>query len=162
MKQCTQGTYGFRFYQAVSRVIFDTDLVATRLILALAEIFWVVMLAWPGDTFGRPTYSGMAALMSEEAWVVVFLVSSITQISVIASGDYFSFVARWYAAWNAALWTFLVTSMLASVYPPPAAIGGEIALALGAIWIWARPIILSIGYRRAIHHQYAGGHEAAG
>ena len=47
MKQCTKGTYGFRFYQAVSRVIFDTDLVATRLILALAEIFWVVMLAWP-------------------------------------------------------------------------------------------------------------------
>lgn len=37
MKQCTRGTYGFRFYQAVSRVIFDTDLVATRLILALAE-----------------------------------------------------------------------------------------------------------------------------
>jgi hypothetical protein len=31
--------------------------------------------------------------------------------------------------------------MLASVYPPPAAIGGEIALALSAFWIWLRPIL---------------------
>ena len=162
MKQCTKGTYGFRFYQAVSRVIFDTDLVATRLILALAEIFWVIMLAWPGDTFDRPTYTIMGHAMPEVGWTLVFLVSSVTQLSIIASGNYLNLVARWYAAWNAALWTFLVTSMLASVYPPPAAIGGEMALALGAVWIWARPIILSVGYRRAVHHYHAGGHEAAG
>lgn len=162
MKQCTKGTYSFRFYQAVSRVIFDTDLVATRLILALAEVFWVIMLAWPGDTFDRPTYTIMGYVMPEVGWTLVFLVSSVTQLSIIASGNYLNLVARWYAAWNAALWTFLVTSMLASVYPPPAAIGGEMALALGAVWIWARPIILSVGYRRAIHHYTAGGHEAAG
>ena len=160
MKQCTKGAYGFRFYQAVSRVIFDTDLVATRLILALAEILWVIMLAWPGDTFVRPTYAGMSSIMSESSWVATFLLSSMMQIYIIASGGYFNVVARSYAAWNAALWTFLVVSMLASVYPPPAAIGGEIALALGAVWIWARPIILSVGYRRAIH-RYARGHEAA-
>lgn len=162
MKQCTKGAHGFRFYQAVSRVIFDTDLVATRLILALAEIFWVIMLAWPGDTFDRPTYAIMSHTMSEVGWALVFLVSSVTQLSIIASGNYLNLVARWYAAWNAALWTFLVTSMLASVYPPPAAIGGEMALALGAVWIWARPIILSIGYRRAVHYYRAGSHGAAG
>ena len=44
---------------------FDTDPIATRFILAMAEFLWAAMLWWPGDTFGRPTYAIMARVMPE-------------------------------------------------------------------------------------------------
>jgi hypothetical protein len=39
--------------------------------------------------------------------------------------------------------------MLVSMYPPPAAIGGDIALAFASGWVFIRPYILSEGYKRA-------------
>lgn len=38
---------------------------------------------------------------------------------------------------------------IASVYPPPAAMGGEIALAMAAVWVWLRPLIIREVYVRA-------------
>ncbi len=64
---------------SLSRLLWDTDLIATRFLLALAEMLWAIMLVWPGETFSRPTYLNMAALMSEGAWAIVFALSSITQ-----------------------------------------------------------------------------------
>lgn len=131
---------------SMSYVMWESDLIATRITLALAELFWAVMLLWPGNTFGRQTYEVMSHVMTEEAWAFVLLLSGATQISIVVLGQYSSAFARYFAAWNAAIWVFIVVSMLISVYPPPAAIGGEIALAL---WIWLRPLFLLEGYRRA-------------
>ena len=133
---------------AFSRVLWDSDLIASRVTLALGELFWAIMLLWPGDTFGRPTYSHMAMVINEEAWGVLFLLSSVTQISIVLSDDLHSQFAKYFSGWNAALWLYTVVSMLLSVYPPPAAIGGEIAVALSAIWIWLRPYILAEGYKQ--------------
>jgi len=134
---------------SMSYVMWESDLIATRITLALAELFWAVMLLWPGNTFGRQTYEVMSHVMTEEAWAFVLLLSGATQISIVVLGQYSSAFARYFAAWNAAIWVFIVVSMLISVYPPPAAIGGEIALALSALWIWLRPLFLLEGYRRA-------------
>lgn len=138
-----------KMLRALSSALWDTDLISSRMTLALGELAWAVMLLWPGDTFGRPTYSHMAGVMTEEAWGLVFLLSAGTQITIVLLDDLHSRFARYFAAWNAVLWTYTVYSMLASVYPPPAAIGGEIALAMSACWIWVRPYILAQGYRRA-------------
>lgn len=134
---------------ALTRAMFDSDLVSTRLTLALAEILWAVMLIWPGDTFDRPTYRVMAHVMYEEAWALVFLLSAVTQFSIVIMEQFHSVFARYFAAWNACLWTFVVVSMLFSVYPPPAAIAGEVALSFAAIWIWVRPYIILEGLSRA-------------
>lgn len=134
---------------AFSEALFDSDLVATRMALAIAEMAWAVMLLWPGPTFDRPTYSVMAQVMSEHAWTFVFLVTSVLQFSIVAMRDMHTRFARYFAAWNASLWVFVVLSMLVSVYPPPAAIGGEISLMVAAVWVWVRPFILAEGYRRA-------------
>ena len=138
-----------RFINSLSRVIWDTDLIATRFLLAMAEFLWALMLLWPGDTFGRPTYNHMSMVMHEQAWAFVFALSAGTQATIVLLHDFHSRFSRYFAAWNASLWSFVVVSMLLSVYPPPAAIAGEIALAFGAIWIWVRPYILVEGYRRA-------------
>lgn len=138
-----------RFMSAFCRALFDSDLVASRITLALAELLWAIMLFWPGDTFGRPTYTLMSHVANESVWAGVFLLSAVTQISIVAMEDFYSAFARYFAAWNAVLWCYTVASMLLSVYPPPAAIGGEVALALSAAWIWLRPIVLMEGYRRA-------------
>jgi hypothetical protein len=124
-------------------------MIATRFILGTAELLWAVMLLWPGPTFGRPTYTEMAAVFSEEAWALIFLLSALTQFSIVLMEDFHSKFAKYFAGWNAALWGFVVSSMLISVYPPPAAIAGEIALAIGALWIFIRPYILAEGLHSA-------------
>jgi hypothetical protein len=134
---------------ALSRALFDSDLVASRLTLAIAEFIWGVLLFWPGETFARPTYLGMAHVMHEEAWALVFLVSAATQFSIVIQAEYHCWLARYFAAWNAVLWAYCVVSMLLSVYPPPAAISGEVALAIMATWIWVRPFILLKGIEHA-------------
>jgi hypothetical protein len=134
---------------AMSKALFDSDLVASRLTLFLAEFLWAIMLIWPGDTFSRPTYLVMSHILTEEAWAAVFLVSAVFQLTIVLQDSFDSKFARYFSAWNACLWLTVVTSMLLSVYPPPAAISGEMALCVLATWIWVRPYILMEGIRRA-------------
>lgn len=138
-----------KYLRACSRALWDSDLVASRLTLFLAELLWAAMLLWPGDTFDRPTYTAMAHVMSEELWAFVFAMSAATQLGIVLLEDYHSRFARIFAGWNAALWLYTVAGMLASVYPPPAAIGGEIALTVLACWIFVRPYALAAMYGRA-------------
>ena len=128
--------------KGLSRALWDSDLVATRVSLSIAEALWAVMLLWPGETFDRPTYKIMSHVMPEEAWGVVLMLSAATQITIVMMSEYHHWFSRMFAAWNACLWSFLCISMLQSVTPPPAAVGGEIALALTASWVWLRPYIL--------------------
>jgi hypothetical protein len=132
----------------LSRALWDSDLVATRVSLAIGELLWAVMLLWPGETFDRPTYLVMSHVMMEEAWGLILLLSSATQITIVM-GEYFhTGWARLFAGWNAVLWGFLCASMVLSVSPPPAAIGGEFALAFAALWVWMRPYLLADMYER--------------
>ena len=133
----------------MSRALFDSDLIASRLALSLAEALWAIMLFWPGDTFGRPTYSEMAKLAPELVWATAFGVSAVLQICIVIYRQCEHTWAQLFACWNAALWCGSVVLMLKGVYPPPAAIGGEVALAVSALWIAIRPSILQKGERHA-------------
>lgn len=134
---------------SLTRTLWDTNLVSSRLLLGIAEAIWALLLLWPGETFGRPTYLGMSHVMREEAWGLIFALSSVTQITIVIRQDFHCWPARYFAAWNMVLWVFVVVSMLMSVYPPPAAISAEIALALASIWIWVRPFLLLKGIEHA-------------
>ena len=139
----------------IGQAIFDSDLIATRVTLAVAEMLWAILLWWPGATFDRPTYAVMVAMAPEDAWGAVFAASAACQLGIVASGRFLSRPARWFAFWNAALWCTTVLAMLAAVQPPPAAISGEIAMALAAAWIWLRPVVLSTWYWRAYGRAHA-------
>lgn len=130
-----------RLLPGMTTALFDSDLIATRLALALAELLWATMLFWPGDTFQRPAYSLMREIAPELTWATVFLITSALQYAIVATYSCRTRLAHWFATWNAFLWVMTVTAMMLSIYPPPAAIGGEIALMVSAVWIWVRPLI---------------------
>lgn len=134
-----------RIVDKLSCALFDSDLISTRLTLAMAELLWCFMLLWPGDTFTRPTYDVMSDIAGETWWAAFFGISSILQFAVVLRNDFQANWARLFAMWNASLWVVSVGAMIISVYPPPAAIGGEIALMVAALWIWVRPLILERG-----------------
>lgn len=136
----------------LAKAMFDDKMVNTRIVLALSEFLWAVLLLWPGNTFSRPTYAHMALVISEEAWGVVFAMSAAMQLTIVLQGDFHSRFARYFAAWNMVLWVYVVSSMLLSVYPPPAAVSGEIVLAGFAFWIWLRPYLI-VGWLRSIYAQ---------
>ncbi len=139
---------------SLTHTLWETNLASTRLVLGLAELTWAVLLIWPGATFGRPTYNGMAAVMAEEAWALVFALSAVTQLTIVIRQDYYCWQARYFAAWNMVLWCFVVVSMLLSVYPPPAAISAEIVLAVASLWIWVRPFLLIKGIEHAASSKF--------
>ena len=130
----------------LTKALWDSDLIATRITLAIGEFAWMVMLLWPGESFLRPTYTYMAAVTNEVTWAALFGLSCAAQVGIVMLGDFNSRFSRWFAAWNAALWVYVgVVSPLMSVSPPPAAMGGEMALAISALWVWLRPYLLAEG-----------------
>lgn len=140
-----------KYITSFSHIIWDSDLIASRFSLAMAEFLWAIMLLWPGHSFDRPTYTGMSNIVNEEVWGLIFLFSGVTQLSILLLNNYHSLFARYFAGWNATLWLFVVSSMLLSVYPPPAAIGGEIALTMAAVWIYVRPYVLAEGFKKCLN-----------
>lgn len=133
----------------VAAALFDSDLIATRILLGLAEAFWAVTLWWPGESFARAVYGDMAVVMHEDAWGLVFALSAVTQLTLVALGKFHCVGAFLFAGWNFVLWFFVSVSILFSVYPPPSAISGELVLTLAAGWIWLRPVLLGHWYRKA-------------
>lgn len=126
------------FYLRALRVLFFSDFHATRFTLGISELLWAITLLWPGETFDNPMYRGMAGVMPENAWGVIFLATGILQLTILTRGDYHSKGATCFAAWNMVLRFYVVISMYLSVSPPPAEVSGEAALALAAMWVWVR------------------------
>ena len=93
-----------RALSGMSRALFDSDLIASRLALSLAEALWAIMLFWPGDTFDRPTYSEMAKVAPELVWATAFGISAVLQICIVIYQQCDRAWAHTFAAWNAALW----------------------------------------------------------
>lgn len=119
-------------------ILFHSELHGVRFLLGLAEVVWGITLLMPGDTFGRPTYAVMAAVAKEEVWACIMVVTAFLQFCILIRQKYHTRRAVIFAAYNSTLWWYLVVSMYMSVTPPPAAISGEFALAVGAAWVFVR------------------------
>lgn len=126
------------FRDNLDYILYRSPLVGTRFTLALAELIWAITLFWEGDTFQRPTYAGMANVMSEVTWGFVFLITALIQTYLLLAMKFHNRFSVIFAGYNAFLWTFVCISMYMSVYPPPSAISGELALAFAASWVFMR------------------------
>lgn len=137
-----------RTWNIISQIIWDTDLITSRFILAIAEFIWAIILFLPGNTFQNDKTPHLACL-SENYWGFIFLFSGIIQLTIILYERTRTDFAKMFAAFNAMLWIYLVLSILIDTYPPIASVAGETALMITAIWIWIRPYILAEGLYRA-------------
>lgn len=143
----TRSTLTNDVWYAVSRLVWDTDLVASRFILAIAEFIWAIMLFLPGNTFPENKVPHLAYL-PEYVWGSIFLFSGLVQLGIVLYEHIRTNFARIFAMFNAFLWIYLVLSILIDSYPPIVGIAGEITLMLTAAWIWLRPYILAEGLYR--------------
>jgi hypothetical protein len=133
----------------IMAVAYFSDMWATRFTLALGAIFWGIMLFWPGETFDRPTYTLMAKFAPEWTWAGLFLIQGLyAMYDVLCPGNRGKFTLFIDAILGCVLWTLSCICMLLSVYPPPAAIAGEIALALASWWNLVRFNITKTEYER--------------
>ena len=129
----------------IREVLFDSDMVATRTLLAIAELIWAISLLWPGASFERSNYNAMAALADETVWGLAFLITSYIQWQIVIIGEFHSRMARGFACWNSILWCYCAGSIYLSVYPPAAALSAELTLALASLWICIRPLFQKEG-----------------
>lgn len=125
----------------IREVLFDTDMVATRTLLAIAELIWAINLLWPGASFERSTYAGMAYLADERIWGLAFLITAYIQWQIVVIGEFRSKAAKGFAFWNSMLWCYSSVSIYSSMYPPAAALSAELALAFASFWICIRPLL---------------------
>ena len=126
----------FRSVQArLVEVAIFSDSTAVRFMLMVAELTWALTLWWYGDTFERPIYQAMALLAPENVWAGILAITGLLQGRFILVRRYHGRASIAFSIWNVLLWWFLVFGMYASVYPPPAAISGELSLALAASWV---------------------------
>jgi hypothetical protein len=107
-----------------------------RFIVANSAVYWFVFLVWPGMTMDRPTYTGMRLIGDDYTWSAIFLLTAILQYLRLEIWIRTTKKALVIDTITAFVWTFTTTSMTLSVYPPPAAIAGEISIAFVAIWLW--------------------------
>jgi hypothetical protein len=135
-----------KLVSALSRTIFDTQLVSARMSLCLAEFLWFVFLIFPGNTFDRPIYALMKTVLTEDLWSLIFLVSAACHFYIIISENFYGIFARMFSLLNSLLWVSVVVLVLvASNGFAPASLAGDAALAIIAIWIWLQPKILFRG-----------------
>lgn len=121
------------------RVIATVDLTAVKLVLIPSSILWALLLLWPGLTFDRPTYSIMRELFNENIWGFLFGIHGWILAHFVYDTN-----TKWRTVYylnnflGCLLWSSSSLMMLFSVYPPPAAISGELVLSLASIWLFLR------------------------
>lgn len=130
----------------VRYIMWNSDLEATRLSLAIGSFLWSVLLFWPGELFSpaRTTYALMAMIASEEVWASLFLLQGTVMLYSLLWGykSRLSFVAD--AFLGCVLWTvstaacFIAHYQSLATYQPPAAMSFEVVGALASWWCLVR------------------------
>lgn len=138
-----------RTVTAFSKALFDSELVMLRIMLGVSELFWAILLFWPGDSFSQPYYSTINKYIDETQLATIFMVFALTQFFIIFTEKFHCKFSQGFACFSAFLWCTTIISVFISVYPPPSQIGGEIVLMFGAVWVWLRPMILYHGIKNA-------------
>ena len=139
------------------RLLFRSDLEATRFTLAFGAIFIGLGFLWPVDTFptaaqisagsGRHTYALMAQMMPEWAWGLAFLTQGIVMLQSLVTGNYNCRLLWLDAFFGMVLWTVSISACYLAywngfanimTYRPPAIMGGEVAAAMASWWVFIR------------------------
>lgn len=117
--------------QAFSRALWDSDLIASRVVLAGAGLLRGLMMLWPRE-----------ALTSEHLWAMAFVFVAFFQIYILATERFYDPVSRLFAGFSASVWCISTCLMALSGNQSPAETSGNIMLSIAALWIFARPYVI--------------------
>lgn len=122
----------------------------TRLLLCMGSLTWAMLLGLPSDIFvpGRTTYTLMAAVAPERVWALAFLVHSIWGLYTLSTGVRNHVALTMDALLGCVLWTgstllcfaahwpYHLTGFTNQLfnYPMPAAMSGELWVAVASWW----------------------------
>ena len=139
------------------RLLFRSDLEATRFTLSLGAIFIGLGFLWPVSVFpteaqlaagtGRHTYALMAQIMPEWAWGLAFTTQGCVMLYSLLRNSYTCRLLWLDAGLGCLLWTVSIGACYAAywqgwanlmLYRPPAIMGGEVAAALASWWVFVR------------------------
>lgn len=137
-------------------IICRDSMLMTRLGLALGSLLWAIQLALPVALFptaaqvvsgeGRRTYTLMA-YFPEDLWAVLFLIHAVWSLYTILTGVRNTVTLALDGFLGCVLWTSATVACFAAYwplnrpfldalaqYPPPAAMSGEVVMALFSWW----------------------------
>lgn len=104
----------------------------------MSAMAWVICLLWPGDTMSRPTYMVMSHIGNDFFWAAVFggvmVFQGVRLFLTDSRPCTYSYMVNGLIS---LIWVFTSVSMLVSIYPPPAAIAGEIVVTIISVWVFA-------------------------
>jgi hypothetical protein len=123
------------------RYFWQSDTEGTRFVIACSSLLWYIMLASPGNTFDRPTYSIMRMYASETGWEVAFLLYGLFALYILFARVYRKWLDIIISTYGCLLWMISCLSMTFAIWPLPAAISGEIVLSLASLWVLVRVIV---------------------
>lgn len=128
----------------------------TRLIIAVSSITWGVGLLEPVILFtpARTTYSVMAAIMPENAWGMLFMISGVAGLWSLLLGNRNKTSLVLDSLLGALLWSSSTLACFAAhwphnivgwfnqlaAYPAPVAMSGEVWLSVAAWWHFVRHV----------------------
>ena len=132
--------------------LIDSPMKNTRLLIALSSLTWAVLLFWSGDLFeaSRKTYAIMAQIASEPVWATLFLLHGILAFWTLKTsannklslwGDAFLGCILWTTSTFAcfiAHWPNGDFLTAFATYNPPAAMSGELWVAIFSWWSFVR------------------------
>ena len=146
-----------RIKSRLYRLLFCSDLEATRFTLAIGAIFIGLGFAWPTAIFpsaeqiaagsGRHTYALMAQIAPEMCWSACFLLQGGVMLWSLITGYRSKWLLWLDAAFGVLLWTAAIGACYLAYwrgfdriweYRPPAIMGGEVAAVLASWWVFVR------------------------
>lgn len=131
----------------LAHILLNSQLNVTRLLLALSSLTWAVLLLLPGEVFqGRQTYAIMHMIADESIWGILFAVHGAVALYTLCNGTRNSVTLCFDGFLGCILWTSSTAACFAAHWPalpflealiayrPPAAMSGEIWIAIASWW----------------------------
>ena len=130
-------------------IVWCSDLLTTRVSLAIGSLIWGLLLLWPGELFtpARTTYRLMSEIANENVWGVIFVAHSIVSFWQLITRNLKSTGAIANSFVGCILWTsstiacFLSHFVTLETFQPPAALGADFAFVLASWWVLTKSLI---------------------
>lgn len=137
-------------------IVWNSDMVTTRVSLAIGSLVWGVLLLWPTVLFtpSRTTYRLMAEIANEWTWGIIFVVHALVSIQQLIAREIRHNLIIANNLVGCVLWTSTTVACFAShfqsweTYSPPAAMSADIAFVLASFWLLTKTLITRSFYAR--------------